>query len=162
MTRRPVAIVAALALTAVALLLAAPLRAHEAKEVAPEFLGDYLKMQTALAADSAVGVAETAAVIVKAAGSYANHSADKPAYDALAAAAAKVDGKDLATLREQFKSFSIAMDTFLRGAGAKGWQLFYCPMAEGYWIQSDAEVRNPYFGKSMLRCGDVVAGVKKG
>lgn len=162
MTRRPVAVVAALLLAAVALLVSAPVGAHETKEVAPEFLGYYLKMHTALAADSGVGVAETAAVLVKEAASYANHSADKRAYDALAAAAAKVNGKDLATLREQFKSFSVAMDTFLRGAGAKGWQLFYCPMAEGYWIQSDAEVRNPYYGKSMLRCGDAVEGVKKG
>lgn len=36
----------------------------------------------------------------------------------------------------------------------------YCPMANndkgGYWIGTDKEINNPYFGSSMLRCGEVV------
>ena len=38
--------------------------------------------------------------------------------------------------------------------------LFHCPMAideEGaMWLQEDEEVRNPYHGSAMLRCGSRV------
>ena len=37
----------------------------------------------------------------------------------------------------------------------------YCPMAfdnkGAYWLSESAEIRNPYFGKSMLTCGEVTA-----
>ena len=116
MTRRSVLLVAALSLFSSGLLAPAPLHAHEAKEVASAFLGYNSEMQAALADDSIAGVAENAARVVAEAASYANHSADKLARDALAGAAAKADGRGLAALREQFKGLSVAVDTFLRGA----------------------------------------------
>lgn len=46
------------------------------------------------------------------------------------------------------------------GVLAQGWYEAYCPMAregEGAsWLQPDSELRNPYFGAMMLRCGDIV------
>jgi hypothetical protein len=30
-----------------------------------------------------------------------------------------------------------------------------CPMAKADWVQTDANVRNPYFGKAMSSCGTV-------
>lgn len=40
----------------------------------------------------------------------------------------------------------------------------FCPMANndkgGYWIGTDKEINNPYFGASMLRCGEVVDTLK--
>ncbi len=42
----------------------------------------------------------------------------------------------------------------------------YCPMAFNnkgeYWLSESAEIRNPYFGKSMLTCGEVSATYIKG
>ena len=37
--------------------------------------------------------------------------------------------------------------------------LFQCPMAPGYqrWVQTNAALRNPYFGKKMLECGEAVS-----
>ena len=32
----------------------------------------------------------------------------------------------------------------------------YCPMKKAYWLSSVNEVRNPYYGSSMLTCGKVV------
>ena len=32
----------------------------------------------------------------------------------------------------------------------------YCPMKKAYWLSSINEVRNPYYGSSMLTCGKVV------
>jgi len=35
----------------------------------------------------------------------------------------------------------------------------YCPMANNnngaYWLSKEAQIRNPYFGDKMLRCGEV-------
>jgi hypothetical protein len=37
--------------------------------------------------------------------------------------------------------------------------VMYCPMADdgkgGYWLSSNKEVRNPYYGKEMIDCGEV-------
>ena len=33
--------------------------------------------------------------------------------------------------------------------------VLHCPMAEADWLQLDRTVRNPYYGKSMLECGEV-------
>jgi len=34
----------------------------------------------------------------------------------------------------------------------------YCPMAfdnkGAYWISNETEIRNPYFGEKMLKCGE--------
>jgi hypothetical protein len=37
--------------------------------------------------------------------------------------------------------------------------VMYCPMADdgkgGYWLSSNKEIRNPYYGKEMIDCGEV-------
>lgn len=32
----------------------------------------------------------------------------------------------------------------------------YCPMKKAYWLSTEKEIRNPYYGESMLECGKVV------
>lgn len=40
----------------------------------------------------------------------------------------------------------------------------FCPMAfnneGGYWLSSEEEIRNPYFGDKMLKCGKVTETIK--
>lgn len=40
----------------------------------------------------------------------------------------------------------------------------YCPMAfnneGGYWLSTEEEIRNPYFGDRMLKCGKVTETIK--
>lgn len=31
----------------------------------------------------------------------------------------------------------------------------YCPMKKAYWVSKDKDIKNPYFGSSMLTCGKV-------
>lgn len=31
----------------------------------------------------------------------------------------------------------------------------YCPMKKAYWISDKTDIENPYYGKSMLRCGSI-------
>lgn len=70
---------------------------------------------------------------------------------------------DIAALRSEFALLSDELLTLQRTFGiANSEQLFelHCPMAfEGRgatWIQSDSEVRNPYYGATMLKCADRV------
>lgn len=32
----------------------------------------------------------------------------------------------------------------------------YCPMKKSYWLSHEKEIKNPYYGASMLTCGKVV------
>ena len=33
--------------------------------------------------------------------------------------------------------------------------LEYCPMAKASWLSNEKEIKNPYFGAKMLKCGSV-------
>lgn len=33
----------------------------------------------------------------------------------------------------------------------------YCPMKKAYWLSKEKEIKNPYYGSSMLTCGKVTA-----
>lgn len=62
--------------------------------------------------------------------------------------------------REHFSSLSASIFELVKGAGL-GKKLYrqYCPMAfEGkgaFWISSEEQIMNPYFGDLMLHCGKV-------
>jgi len=67
-------------------------------------------------------------------------------------------------IEEQRKAFSNLTDNVYKsikafGLGGKEAFYEYCPMAfnnEGaYWLSENDEVRNPYFGDKMLKCGEV-------
>jgi hypothetical protein len=32
----------------------------------------------------------------------------------------------------------------------------YCPMKKTYWLSKEKEIKNPYYGSSMLTCGKIV------
>jgi len=69
---------------------------------------------------------------------------------------------ELTTQRNSFDLISQLMIDASRSSGAVGTKAFYvvhCPMAmdnQGAdWLQADQQVRNPYFGASMLKCGRI-------
>jgi Cu(I)/Ag(I) efflux system membrane fusion protein len=74
-------------------------------------------------------------------------------------------GEDLAAVRAGFEAWSAAMPTVIASFGlpveAGTVYRLHCPMAfEGRgatWLQADDQVRNPYFGATMLTCADEVS-----
>ncbi|MEY4831065.1 MAG: hypothetical protein RLZZ562_2861 [Planctomycetota bacterium] len=68
---------------------------------------------------------------------------------------------DLEAARVQWKKVSIAAIRLFELArptsGAHGTTIYvhHCPMAEADWLQFDDKTRNPYYGSSMLECGEV-------
>ena len=155
---KPMGMLVVAGYAAVAFALAAPAAAHPVAETAPLVLSEYVRVHDALASDRVEGVADAATKIEAMATEMLGHAGDaeKRFYEGLAAAAAKMKAGDLAALRAPMKELSVAVDAFLRAAGTAGWQLYYCPMADGYWIQTAEGVRNPYYGAKMLACGDKV------
>ncbi len=71
-----------------------------------------------------------------------------------------VEATDINKQREAFSKITKDMEVVLTGALSSG-EIYkqYCPMAfEGkgdYWYSTSSEIRNPYFGDKMLKCGRV-------
>ena len=114
----------------------------------PDLLKNYLTIQEALAADTVAGVSAAAAAIVKLAGKSEQNK------DLAANAKPLTQTKDLATTREAFKALSAAMAQWTSRTHPEGVETVFCSMAPGKWVQKKGEVRNPYYGKSMLTCGE--------
>jgi membrane fusion protein, copper/silver efflux system len=68
---------------------------------------------------------------------------------------------DLEKQREYFEPVSDNFYELLKTTGVSGETVYrqYCPMAfddkGAYWLSSEKEIRNPYFGDVMLKCGSV-------
>ncbi len=85
---------------------------------------------------------------------------------AIATAARKIStSNDVNQQREAFSELTRAIESELEGAIASG-EIYkqYCPMAfEGKgdsWFSNSTEIRNPYYGDKMLKCGRVEATIK--
>ncbi|KUJ63897.1 MerP protein [Flavobacteriaceae bacterium CRH] len=68
---------------------------------------------------------------------------------------------DLKKQRETFKSLS--KNTYELVKVSKSTEVVYkqyCPMADADWLSKEKAVKNPYYGSSMLTCGNVVETIK--
>lgn len=68
---------------------------------------------------------------------------------------------DLKKQRETFKSLSKNTYTLIKVS--KSTDVVYkqyCPMADADWLSKEKAVKNPYYGSSMLTCGNVVETIK--
>ncbi|GAA0893525.1 hypothetical protein GCM10009122_32040 [Fulvivirga kasyanovii] len=68
------------------------------------------------------------------------------------------------TLDEQRKAFAVLsneMTTLVKASTLSMGEIYleYCPMANGntgaFWLSNEKEIKNPYFGDKMLKCGSV-------
>jgi hypothetical protein len=115
---------------------------------------NYIKIQSALAADSLKGVPEAAqalAQVVKA-------DADKKFPSAAAEQAEKVaKANSVSAARAAFKALSKTLIDYRKSNPALMAQYHevYCPMADASWLQTGKTVMNPYYGSSMLHCGEI-------
>lgn len=74
-----------------------------------------------------------------------------------------VDGPDLSAARRAFEPFATAVADVVLASGLHrqgGVWIFQCPMSPvlgiGRWVQTDDDLRNPFFGSAMLTCGEEV------
>ena len=65
--------------------------------------------------------------------------------------------KDLKKQRELFATLSLNMGSVAKAfnLGDKPLYVQYCPMKKASWLSTEKQIRNPYYGSSMLTCGEV-------
>lgn len=109
-------------------------------------LGNYLKMQESLAADNLEGaLVSHQAICSKELGSFKENYKDCT--------------KKFKTIEELRDSFKILSEVYLKNGNLKelkGLMKATCPMAHANWVQKNGALRNPYYGKSMLECGEKI------
>lgn len=121
---------------------------------------DYLQLKDALVA-SKTDVAKAAAIKLKTSlGSLKDNNPDR--YRAALQEAAKISSaSSMEEMRITFASLSTAMTSIVKGGQVSKGMLYleYCPMANNnagaYWLSNEKEIKNPYFGDKMLKCGSV-------
>ena len=135
-----------------------PVNAHADATTWPKSFGtvfdQYIRIQTALAQDSIENVRASAAAIRNSVQS----DPDKTLPVAVVHQAETLaKASDIKTAREAFKPLSDSLIKYLAGnkAHAGHYVKVYCPMANARWLQAGTAVNNPYFGKSMARCGKI-------
>lgn len=87
--------------------------------------------------------------------------------NALQTAVSKIaDSDDIENQREAFSEVTTTIEPLLKDALLSG-EIYkqFCPMAfnnsGGYWFSNDKEIRNPYFGDKMLKCGAITETIEK-
>ncbi len=69
--------------------------------------------------------------------------------------------KDIEEQRGFFVTLTAEVEKVINDSEIKSGEIYkqFCPMAfdgaGGYWLSDSKEIRNPYFGKKMLKCGSV-------
>lgn len=126
----------------------------------------YLDTQEALAADDLGGFSQAAADLRTALGfvEEAGLVGEPLGVWRRAASRLRADSgiTDIELARTRFQGMSEAVISLQRRFGhhgSKEWYLAHCPMAfdnQGAdWLQRGKQINNPYFGASMLRCGEI-------
>ena len=114
-------------------------------------LDPYFRIQTALSDDKTDGVKADALAIKTAA-----KSLGEPGQKIVVAADTLSSAADLAAARAAFSALSDAVVAYSEKtkAAGDGVHTMFCPMANKQWMQKGEKVSNPYYGKSMLTCGE--------
>ncbi len=131
----------------------------------------YLLLQDALASDDKEGAARAAGETLKALSTVEMSLLSGTAHDAWMANSTKMkaaldkikEAKTIEQMREGFEGLSKELIAVLGQFGVYQGKTLYkinCPMAfndkGADWLQKDEDIRNPYFGASMLKCGQVI------
>lgn len=75
--------------------------------------------------------------------------------------------EEIDPIRDEFQILTLLTDEMVRRFGTANLPVYlhFCPMAfdnkGGSWLQADEELFNPYFGSSMLHCGEVKEQIAK-
>ncbi len=137
---------------------------EEVRTTMGRILDDYLTIQQKLKEDTLDGVQPVVvkiATLTEQAKSLDKEHALHQTIANITASAPEMLSGDIQTVREGFKKLSRALTDYVKtadpgGSKTEGLKIFYCPMVKEAWLQKGDAVENPYYGKSMLKCGTEV------
>jgi hypothetical protein len=134
-------------------------------ETMNKITAEYLKIKDTLANDKTENVQDNAKSILELTkklnttniiGEHKEHFEDLPSK--ISAAAKDLSkAKNIKSMRKAFNDLSKPMAMWATMVKPSGINVAYCPMAPGSWLQTGQEIRNPYYGASMLKCGEIVS-----
>ncbi len=66
-------------------------------------------------------------------------------------------GSNLEKQRAAFNDVSTIMWKLVKSSDKVNQPIYYqyCPMKKAYWLSKEKDIKNPYYGSSMLTCGKV-------
>lgn len=133
-----------------------------------QLLDEYIVLKDALVESNAAAAKEAANAVLTSANAMPVATIMEPdqkdyaeqQIDAVRNSSARIAGtNDLAEQRNSLEDLSEAVFSLTKAFGATDKKVFYqhCPMVNknqgAYWVSTNPEIRNPYFGSSMLKCG---------
>ena len=124
---------------------------------------NYLNIKTALATDNSDEASKAANTFIRSASMVDYKVLSEGNLDVLRKNASKIaDSRSIETQRESFNGLSQNMISMTKNFKLSDKSVFvqYCPMAEASWLSAEKEIKNPYYGKSMLTCGSVKSEIK--
>ena len=73
------------------------------------------------------------------------------------------EAKDIKKQRDRFANLSNNMAVLAKSVKLSFEPIYevYCPMKKANWLSSSKEIKNPYYGSSMLSCGQVTETIRK-
>lgn len=129
----------------------------------PQLLTYYYNIKNALVVGNANDAALAATSFVKAANSIDYKVISEGNINTLVKDAGKIsESKDIKKQREYFANFSTNMAAVAKAVKLTDKPVYYayCPMKKAYWLSSEKEIKNPYYGSSMLSCGQVTETIQ--
>ena len=132
-------------------------------------LESYYAIQSALAADSLESAQKSADAFLNKLKGISTEELPPPSADVwkelsrrLVEALSSIQAREeVKPFRADFQTLTLLVDEMVRRFGTANLPVFvhYCPMAfddtGGSWLQPDENLLNPYFGSTMLRCGEI-------
>jgi hypothetical protein len=116
---------------------------------------NYLQLKDALVASKTDAAKEAAGKLKT------SLMAVKDGKNAMTEATKISNATSLGEMRKTFATLSTEMKTIVKAGQLSKGELYleYCPMANNntgaYWLSNEKEIKNPYFGDKMLKCGSV-------
>lgn len=129
----------------------------------PPLLSFYYSIKNALVAGNAGDAGSAAVLFTKAANTIDYKIISESKVKALVKDAEKISATgDINKQRSLFANFSTNMAAVAKAVKLTGQPIYqaYCPMKKAYWLSSEKEIKNPYFGKAMLTCGEITETIQ--
>ena len=129
----------------------------------PQLLSLYYNIKDALVAGNATTAESKAEAFIKVANGIDYKIISEGNINTLLKDAGKIsEAKDLKKQREYFANFSTNMIAVAKAIKLSNKPIYeaYCPMKKAYWLSSEKEIKNPYYGSAMLTCGQVTETIQ--
>lgn len=123
-----------------------------------QMLSSYINIKNALVTGDATSAASNADLFLRTVNTLDFKVISEGNVHILSNDAGKISAtKDLKKQREYFANLSSNMASVAKTFKLSNKPVYiqYCPMKKASWLSTEKQIRNPYYGSSMLTCGEV-------